>query len=144
MTSTPSMLTFCVVILVIYWASVAVYRLYFHPLAKFPGPKRAAVTHLYEVAWDYFGNGGYLFEIQKMHQKYGLPIFYSVLTLADIIRKGPIVRVNPLELSISDPDFYTELYVTGNIRRTEAFPHFGDGMDFNGSRHTSAELLYQS
>lgn len=48
-----------------------VYRLYFHPLAKFPGPKIAAATHLYEVAWDYFGKGAYLYEIQRMHEKYG-------------------------------------------------------------------------
>lgn len=48
-----------------------VYRLYFHPLAKFPGPKIAAATHLYEVAWDYFGQGAYLYEIQRMHEKYG-------------------------------------------------------------------------
>ncbi|CZT49094.1 related to cytochrome P450 CYP3/CYP5/CYP6/CYP9 subfamilies [Rhynchosporium secalis] len=114
--SAPSMPILCAVILMSYWASIVIYRLYFHPLARFPGPRRAAATHLYEIAWDYFGDGGYLFEVQKMHQKY-----------------GPIVRVNPLELSILDPDFYAELYVTGSVRRTEAFPHFGDGMDFNGS-----------
>jgi hypothetical protein len=55
-----------------YWISLAIYRLYFHPLAGFPGPKIAAITHLYEIAWDYFGNGAYLFEIEKMHKKYGL------------------------------------------------------------------------
>lgn len=55
-----------------YWVMIVVYRLYFHPLAKFPGPKIAAATFLYEIVWDYAGNGAYLFECERMHQKYGL------------------------------------------------------------------------
>ncbi|KAH8786021.1 cytochrome P450 [Diaporthe sp. PMI_573] len=96
--------------------STIVYRVYFHPLAKFPGPKIAAATHLYEIAWDYFGDGAYLYEIQRMHQKY-----------------GPIVRINPIELSVHDAEFYNVLYVGGSVRKTNALPSFGDGMDFNGS-----------
>lgn len=48
-----------------------VYRLYFHPLAKFPGPKIAAATHLYEAYWDYCRKGQYIFQIESMHQQYG-------------------------------------------------------------------------
>lgn len=55
----------------LYCTIAVIYRLYFHPLAKFPGPKIAAATHLYEVAWDYFGKGAYLYEIERMHLKYG-------------------------------------------------------------------------
>lgn len=54
---------------------VIIYRLYLHPLAKFPGPKIAAATHLYEIGWDYFGRGAYLWEIERMHRKYGTSIF---------------------------------------------------------------------
>jgi hypothetical protein len=46
--------------------------------------------------------------------------------------KGPIVRVNPEELSISDPDFYNELYVTESKRRTNSYDVFCKGIDFDG------------
>lgn len=48
-----------------------IYRLYFHPLAKFPGPKLAAISHLYEGYYDVVKEGRYIFEVEKMHQKYG-------------------------------------------------------------------------
>ena len=54
-----------------YCVALVIYRLYFHPLAKFPGPKIAAATFLYEIAWDYFGHGAYLFKCERMHKKYG-------------------------------------------------------------------------
>ena len=47
------------------------YRLLFHPLAKFPGPKVAAITHWYEVYWDIVKKGEYFWRIQEMHAKYG-------------------------------------------------------------------------
>jgi hypothetical protein len=46
------------------------HRLYFHPLAKFPGPKLAAF-HFYEGYYDVAKKGQYIFEIGKMHRKYG-------------------------------------------------------------------------
>ncbi len=48
------------------------YRLYFHPLASFPSPKLAAVSHLYEGYYDIICKGRYIFKIEKMHKQYGL------------------------------------------------------------------------
>ena len=48
-----------------------IYRLYFHPLAKFPGPKLAAATLWYEFYYDCILYGQYTFKIGRMHEKYG-------------------------------------------------------------------------
>ena len=50
------------------------WRLYLSPLACFPGPKLAALTLWYECYYDVFkpGGGMYIWEIEKMHQRYGM------------------------------------------------------------------------
>jgi hypothetical protein len=72
-----------------------VYRLYFHPLSKFPGPKLAACTFLYEGYYDIIKRGKYVHRIEEMHQQY-----------------GPIIRINPQEIHIYDPEFYDSVYST--------------------------------
>ena len=49
----------------------AIRRLYFSPLAKFPGPKLSALTFWVEFYYDVLRRGKYTFEIVKMHEKYG-------------------------------------------------------------------------
>jgi hypothetical protein len=51
-----------------------IYRLWFSPLAGFPGPKLAAMTSLYEFYFDFFKKAKYCFEIERMHQVYGMYI----------------------------------------------------------------------
>jgi hypothetical protein len=49
-----------------------VYRLWFHPLAKFPGPKLAALTTWYEGYYDYVRyHGRFTFQLASLHEKYG-------------------------------------------------------------------------
>lgn len=48
-----------------------IYRLYISPLSKFPGPKIAAATHLYESYYDFWKKGQYYKVIQRMHEVYG-------------------------------------------------------------------------
>ncbi|KAK2604086.1 hypothetical protein N8I77_007044 [Diaporthe amygdali] len=69
------------------------YRLTLHPLAKFPGPRLAAITRYYEGYYDVILNGKYTFKIAQMHHQY-----------------GPIVRISPYELHINDSAYYEKLY----------------------------------
>ena len=97
----------------------AVYRAFFHPLRKVPGPKLAAATYLYEFYYDIILGGRYIFKIEKLHKKYGTFIYLVVpwrgLTRSDWL--GPIVRISPHEVHISDPHFYDQIYAHSSHRR---------------------------
>ena len=55
----------------VYFVLRSVYRLYLHPLSKIPGPRIAAITSGYEFYYDVLRHGMYIWEIEKMHEKYG-------------------------------------------------------------------------
>ena len=55
----------------IYLVTLAVYRLYFSPLAQFPGPKLAALTLWYEFYHDVIKRGRYTWKIGELHKRYG-------------------------------------------------------------------------
>lgn len=57
--------------IIAYLFSIAIYRLYFHPLAGVPGPKICALTGLYEFWWDCPMVGLFFRRVQEMHDKYG-------------------------------------------------------------------------
>ncbi|KAI0884561.1 cytochrome P450 [Annulohypoxylon maeteangense] len=76
-----------------YLASFVLYRLFLHPLARFPGPKLAAITRWYEGYYDIIQNGHYTFKIAELHKEY-----------------GPIIRISPYELHVNDPAFFEQLY----------------------------------
>ena len=48
-----------------------VWRAYFGPLSKIPGPRLAALTPLYEAYFDVIKQGRYTWKISKLHEKYG-------------------------------------------------------------------------
>ncbi|KAF3059810.1 Trichodiene oxygenase [Daldinia childiae] len=79
--------------IVLYYVTLALYRLYLHPLARFPGPKLAAVTRLYEGYYDLYQSGQYTFKIAELHKQY-----------------GPIIRISPYELHVNDATFFDTLY----------------------------------
>ncbi|KAI0394396.1 trichodiene oxygenase [Xylariaceae sp. FL0594] len=68
---------------VLYYLTLILYRLSFHPLSQFPGPRLAAISRWYEAYYD----------IAELHKKY-----------------GPIIRISPYELHVNDPAFYDSLY----------------------------------
>ena len=49
----------------------SIYRLTLHPLAKFPGPKLAAVTNIYGASYDLPMDSSYVKLMPDMHDKYG-------------------------------------------------------------------------
>ena len=55
-----------------YRVGVALYNISpFHPLYRFPGPRLASATYLYEAYYDWILVGRYGKEIKRMHDKYG-------------------------------------------------------------------------
>ncbi|KAI0095562.1 cytochrome P450 [Nemania sp. FL0031] len=80
-------------IIVLYYVTLALYRLYLHPLARFPGPKLAALTRLYEGYYDLYQSGQYTFKISELHKQH-----------------GPIIRISPHELHVNDAAFFDTLY----------------------------------
>ena len=97
------------------------YRLTLHPLAKFPGPRLAAVTFWFELYHDFFRGGQYLFRIRDMHAKY-----------------GHIVRISPDELHINDPSFLPELMPAGG-RRRDKYPRMIQVFGFSQAAGATAD-----
>ncbi|OHE93162.1 hypothetical protein CORC01_11574 [Colletotrichum orchidophilum] len=79
-----------------YLIGIALYRLFFHPLRKIPGPWYASVTYWYEFYQDVILDGHYIREYPGLHAKY-----------------GSVVRVSPSRVHISDPDYFKEVYGNG-------------------------------
>ncbi|KAE8440479.1 hypothetical protein EG329_007445, partial [Mollisiaceae sp. DMI_Dod_QoI] len=84
-----------------------IYNLFFHPLAKVPGPRFAAATYLYQT----YHSVHYYAEVGKMHEKY-----------------GPIVRTTPDEVSLSDPTNYDLIFFVGSkYPKSKAYDCVGAG-----------------
>jgi cytochrome P450 len=101
------LLEISVVGIVLYTLVLVVYRLYLSPVAHIPGPKLAALTHLYEGYYDVFGHQGrFLWKCKELHDRY-----------------GPIVRIGPEEVHIQDADFYSEIYANA-ARKRDKYPFY--------------------
>ncbi|KAH7093674.1 benzoate 4-monooxygenase cytochrome P450 [Paraphoma chrysanthemicola] len=84
-----------------YYVVVGIYRIYFHPLARFPGPKLAALTFWYEFYYDVFPHRfQYLWKIKQLHEQY-----------------GPIIRINPIHIHIHDHTYFDTIYASGTAHK---------------------------
>jgi hypothetical protein len=63
-----------VVVYALYLVGLLADRLYLSPLAKFPGPKLAALTRWYEAYYEIVPSGQYSFQIDHLHDVYGMHI----------------------------------------------------------------------
>ncbi|RDW79820.1 cytochrome P450-18 [Coleophoma cylindrospora] len=104
------------VLAVLYIVFGVIYRLYLSPISKIPGPKVAAVTRLYELYHDVINYGRYYFKITDLHKQY-----------------GPIVRISPYEVHISDPDFYDTLYASTSTNRKDRWGWYAAGLGIPNS-----------
>ncbi|KNG48970.1 cytochrome p450 3a17 [Stemphylium lycopersici] len=95
-------------IAVVYVFGLAIYRLYWHPLSKIPGPKHFAVSGIPQ-AIDNQIKGHFNRNVLKLHEKY-----------------GEIVRTGPNHLSVSGSIGWREVF--GHTRAGQA--EFGHWKDF--------------
>lgn len=90
-------LGYAVTLWIVYTISLVIYRLYFHPLAHFPGRKLAAATLWYEFYYDVVKPGCYYREVSKMHEEF-----------------GPVVRISPNELHLNHHSLWEPIYTAKN------------------------------
>jgi hypothetical protein len=100
-----------------------------HPLYRFPGPRLAAASFLYEAWYDLVKVGRYTSEIKTMHDKYGMSLERHRIGRASMVKlaktaPGPIVRINPEELHCNDYNFVDEIYTSVGNRIRDKHPHF--------------------
>lgn len=72
------------VFLLAYNIGLVIYRLYFHPLRHFPGPKLNAATLWVDTWYDIVQPGQFTFKLKEYHEKYGRFIDHSSPTLGRI------------------------------------------------------------
>lgn len=73
LTSDPIAIVGHIISAIILWvSSTVIYRRWFHPLAKIPGPFWASVTHFYIVKYNLFSKRSQFYkQVEKLHQQYG-------------------------------------------------------------------------
>ena len=117
--------TAAITIALLYIFGVPIYRLYWSPIAKFPGPKLAAVTYLYELYYDIVKRGKYTFKIEELHAKYGSPNYQGqeCIVIANLNLQD-LSFVLILQSSTSTIPIITTAYITEREsgRRTHITP----------------------
>ena len=88
----------CIVTLALV-SGVLGYRIYLHPISHVPGPPLAIATYLYEWYYDLYLNGQFTFRLEALHKRY-----------------GPIIRINPNDIHIDDPNYFDEVFNQTNGR----------------------------
>jgi hypothetical protein len=86
--------------------TIIIYRLTFHPLARYPGPPLARITDIYLTYYAYRGSRHLAY--QRAHEQY-----------------GPIVRIGPNSLSINTATALKSIYgFRSNVRKADFYTAF--------------------
>ncbi|KIK66038.1 hypothetical protein GYMLUDRAFT_158707 [Collybiopsis luxurians FD-317 M1] len=91
-----------------YLVTLAIYRLFLHPLHKYPGPIFAALTDWYEAYHNIVKRGGLVAEIDRLHKIH-----------------GPVIRVGPNKLHFNDRHAYHDIYTYGSTLVKERNFYYG-------------------
>ncbi|KAB8227357.1 cytochrome P450 [Aspergillus alliaceus] len=108
---------------ILFFAQVAkiIYRIFLHPLARFPGPKLAAASSLYSTYYNLVKGGQYTEMLPCLHDLY-----------------GPIVRTHPNELHIRDIAAYNTIFKMGTPfskdRQFYGFPFEGSHFSMTNTK----------
>ncbi|KAF2280273.1 cytochrome P450 [Westerdykella ornata] len=87
-------LTAIVAFVFLRWIVRGIYRVYFHPLSKFPGPKFSAFTRIPHLKSIWTGKT-HLY-VRELHEQY-----------------GDVVRISPDELSYAHPNAWRDIFGKG-------------------------------
>ncbi|KAL3462276.1 cytochrome P450 [Aspergillus heterothallicus] len=98
--------SFVPLLLVVSGLSLALKRVYWHPLRKIPGPLLAALTGWWEFYFDVIDNGTLGKRLPGLHERY----------------QSPVIRISPNHVHVNDPNFYHVVYRAGTHYRKA--PHF--------------------
>ncbi|KAI0189470.1 cytochrome P450 [Astrocystis sublimbata] len=116
MVALPSVLALLVLAGVGWLSYLLLWRCLLSPLANIPGPKLAALTYWYECFYDIVKPAQYAFKIKALHEQY-----------------GPVVRIGPNDISISDPKFVDVIYAPGPGHKRDKNPKHNRALGVNTS-----------
>ncbi|KAJ5201013.1 Cytochrome P450 [Penicillium cf. viridicatum] len=104
----PTLLKLGLTLIPLYLIGLLVYNVYFHPLAKYPGPKSMAATRLPYIRMILSGRTPYM--TKALHQQY-----------------GNVVRIAPGELSFIDGEAWKSIYGTriGHGQKSKDYRYYG-------------------
>lgn len=119
--SVPRIFVTVFVLLLARWILRGIYRLYFHPLSRYPGPKLSAFTRIPYLKAQFTG-AAHTYH-RQLHERY-----------------GTVVRVSPDELSFNDPQAWRDIYGHGSKGTRGSAPpkHWGR---YNSTSLETADLV---
>ncbi|KAJ3734035.1 cytochrome P450 [Lentinula guzmanii] len=91
-----------------YAGALAFYRLFFHPLHKYPGPILAALTDWYELYYNIVKGGALVTKIDNLHKLH-----------------GPVIRIGPNTLHFNERHAYHDIYTYGSALVKDPGFYFG-------------------
>lgn len=94
--------------IILHLTSKVLWRLYFSPLSKYPGPKLFAATSL--VNTYYVFKATRVYKVAELHNKYGPVSSPRTCTSTRQLIRTQVVRIGPNELSYVDERVWKDIY----------------------------------